>query len=46
VGNELRAFINGAQILQAVDTSHPQGQGGIITNRMAGEFQRYYAWQP
>jgi hypothetical protein len=46
VGSELRAFINGEQILQAADSSHPVGQGGIMTNRVAGEFQRYYAWQP
>ena len=46
VGNELRAFVNGAQVLQAADSSHPSGQGGILTYKTAAEYMNYYAWQP
>jgi hypothetical protein len=46
VGNELRAFVNGAQVLQAVDTSHASGQGGLLSYRTAAEYANYNAWQP
>ena len=46
VGNELRAFVNGVQVLQAVDTSHASGQGGILTYKTAAEYVNYLAWQP
>ncbi len=46
VGNELRAFVNGAQVLQAVDTSLASGQGGLLTYRTAAEYASYDAWQP
>jgi len=46
VGNELRGFINGAQILQATDGSHPRGQNGIVTYKTAAEYTNYFAWQP
>lgn len=46
VGNELRAFVNGAQVLQATDASHASGQGGLLTYKAAAEYQSYFAWQP
>jgi hypothetical protein len=46
VGNELRAFVNGTQILQATDTSHASGQGGLLTYKAAAEYVDYLAWQP
>jgi hypothetical protein len=46
VGNELRAFVNGTQVLQAVDASHASGQGGVLMFRTAAEYANYYAWQP
>ena len=46
VGNELRAFVNGTQVLQAVDTSHASGQGGLLTYKTAAEYMNYFAWQP
>jgi hypothetical protein len=46
VGNELRAFVNGVQLLQATDSSHASGQGGILSYRTAAEFVDYRAWQP
>jgi hypothetical protein len=46
VGNELRAFVNGVQVLQAVDSSHASGQGGILTYRTGAEYVNYLAWQP
>ena len=46
VGNELRAFVNGAQVLQSIDASHASGQGGILTYKTAAEYVNYLAWQP
>jgi hypothetical protein len=46
VGNELRAFVNGSQVLQATDSSHASGQGGVLTYRTAAEYATYRAWQP
>jgi hypothetical protein len=46
IGNELRAFVNGSQVLQATDSSHPSGQGGILMYKTAAEFADYFAWQP
>jgi len=46
VGNELRAFVNGAQVLQKVDASHASGQGGILTYKTAAEYVSYLSWQP
>jgi hypothetical protein len=46
VGNELRAFVNGRQLFQAIDSSHASGQGGLLTYKTAAEFVEYAAWQP
>jgi len=46
VGNELRAFVNGVQVLQAIDASHASGQGGILTYKTGAEYVDYLAWQP
>ncbi len=46
VGNELRAFVNGTQVLQKVDASHASGQGGLLTYKTAAEYMNYLAWQP
>jgi hypothetical protein len=46
VGNDLRAFVNGVQVLQATDASHAIGQGGILMYKSGAEFAGYLAWQP
>ena len=46
VGNELRAFVNGTQLFQAIDSSHASGQGGLLTYKTAAEYTDYAAWQP
>ncbi len=46
VGNELRAFVNGVQVLQAIDSAHASGQGAILTYKAAAEYANYLAWQP
>ena len=46
VGNELRAFVNGVQVLQATDSSHAGGQGGMVSYNAATEYTGYVAWQP
>ena len=46
VGNELRGFINRAQVLTATDSSHASGQGAILTYKAAAEYVNYRSWQP
>ncbi len=46
VGNELRAFVDGVQVLQATDSSHASGQGGMLSYNSATEYTNYFAWQP
>jgi hypothetical protein len=46
VGNELRAFVNGVQVLQATDATHASGQGGLLTYKTGAEYVNYLAWQP
>lgn len=46
VGNELRAVLNGVQVLQATDTSHAKGRNGMITYKAAAEYTGYITWQP
>ncbi len=45
VGNELRAFVDGVQVLQATDSSHASGQGGMLSYNSATD-TNYFAWQP
>jgi hypothetical protein len=42
----LRKVVNGVQTLQATDSSHASGQGGILTYKAAAEYVSYFAWQP
>lgn len=46
VGNELRAFVNGSQVLQATDSSHATGKGGLVSYKTAAQYVGYRAWQP
>ena len=46
IGDELRVFVNGAQVLQATDSTHPEGQVGALTYRAAAEYENFLAWQP
>ena len=46
VGNELRAFVNGMQLLQATDSSHASSPGGILTYKTAAEYVNHLTWQP
>lgn len=46
VGNQLRAFVNGALVLQATDSSHARGSGGLVTFKAAANFDDYVAYQP
>jgi hypothetical protein len=46
VGTQLRAFVNGVQLLQANDTSHVSGSGGLVTFKAAATFDDYSAYQP
>lgn len=46
VGNELRAFVNNKQVLQATDASHTSGQGGMLMYKTSAEYRDYLSWQP
>jgi hypothetical protein len=46
IGNELRGFVNGVQVVQATDGIHAEGQGGLLTFKAAAEWQNYLSWQP
>jgi hypothetical protein len=46
VGNQLRGYVNGALLLQATDSSHVAGIGGLMTYKSATEFDDYVAYQP
>jgi len=46
VGNELRAFVNGSQVMQATDASHASGQNGLVMYKAGAEYVDYLAWQP
>jgi hypothetical protein len=46
VGSDLRAFVNGRQVLQANDGTHSTGQSGAVTFKAAADFQNLLLWQP
>jgi hypothetical protein len=46
VGTQLRAYVNGALLLQTNDSSHTFGVSGLMTNKAAAQFDDYLAYQP
>jgi len=46
VGNQLRGYVNDNLLLQATDSSHAAGIGGLMTNKAAAQFDDYIAYQP
>lgn len=46
VGDRLRAFVNGRQLLEAVDTQPTPGQVGVVTNRAQADFDDFIAVRP
>ncbi len=46
VGNQLRAYVNGNLVLQATDSSHVSGAGGVVTFKTAANFDDYVSYQP
>ena len=46
VGNQLRGYVNGNLLLQAMDSSHVAGISGLMTNKAAAQFDDYIAYQP
>jgi hypothetical protein len=46
VGTQLRAYVNGVLTLQATDSSHAAGSGGLMTYKTAAQFDDYLAYQP
>jgi hypothetical protein len=46
VGTQLRAYVNGVLTLQATDSSHAAGAGGLMTYKTAAQFDDYLAYQP
>jgi hypothetical protein len=45
-GQSLRAYVNDALVIQAVDSSHAKGRGGAVTYKAAAQFDDYMAYQP
>ena len=45
-GQSLRAYLNDALVMQAVDSSHAKGRGGAVTYKAAAQFDDYAAYQP
>jgi hypothetical protein len=45
-GTDLRLYLNGGLVIQAVDSSHPRGRGGAVTYKAAAQFDDYEAYQP
>ena len=46
MGSNLRVYINGQLVAEAVDAALPQGRYGLITNRATAEFDNFIASRP
>jgi hypothetical protein len=46
VGNQLRGYVDGVLLVQATDTSHAVGSGGLVTYKAAATFDDFNAYQP
>jgi len=46
VGDQLRAFVNGAQVLQATDSTFASGQAGVVTYKAAAAYEGFRSYQP
>ena len=46
VGDQLRAFVNGAQVLQSTDATFATGQAGLLTYKAAAEYEGFRSYQP
>lgn len=46
VGTRLRAYIDGALVLEATDSTHRQGRTGLVTYRAAAQYAGYRATRP
>jgi hypothetical protein len=46
VGNQLRGYVNGRLLLEATDTTHARGMGGVVMYKTSADFLNYRAYQP
>jgi pectate lyase len=46
IGSRLRAYVNGNLVLEATDSTHARGEGGLVMYRTAAQFDDYRAVQP
>jgi pectate lyase len=46
VGNRLRAFVNGRQVLEVTDPQPTSGRVGVLTNRAQADFDDFIAVRP
>ena len=46
LGSSLRAYLNGALVIQTTDTTHASGRTGAMTYKAAADFDDYLAYQP
>jgi len=46
VGNQLRGYVNGRLLVEATDTTHARGMGGVVMYKTSADFLDYRAYQP
>jgi hypothetical protein len=46
VGNQLRGYVNGRLLVEATDTTHARGMGGVVMFKSSADFLNYRAYQP
>jgi pectate lyase len=46
VGNQLRGYVDGVLVVQAADSSHASGSGGLLTYKAAATYDDYVSYQP
>jgi hypothetical protein len=46
IGERLRAYVNGTQVIETIDRTHERGAAGPITWRTAADFDDFKVYQP
>jgi len=46
VGGRLRGYVNGRLLVEATDTTHARGRGGVVMYKASSDFIDYRAYQP
>jgi pectate lyase len=46
VGSRLRGYVNGRLLVEATDSTHARGMGGVAMYKTSADFINYRAYQP